>query len=112
MTRLELFLAFLMVAGGLFRLLWFLVRALGNWHAADDRLLATRAYHSVALGEWLLTLPLHLMVLLVGPLCGDRLQRLCHLPAWPLAPRMRGPRAPRHREFREPAPWTKGPLTG
>jgi hypothetical protein len=112
MTGTEGLLVFFLLAGGLFRLLWFLVRALGNWQATDDRLLASRLQHGVTLGEWLLTLPLHLMVLLVGPLFGDRLQRLCHLPTWPRTPRMRGPRAPRLREFREPAPWTKGPLTG
>lgn len=33
------------------------------------------------------------------------------LPAWPRAPRMRGPGKRRRRLFREPMPWTAGPNT-
>jgi len=34
---------------------------------------------------------------------------LFRLPDWPRAPRMRGPGKRRWREFREPAPWSRGP---
>ncbi|HEU4753521.1 MAG TPA: hypothetical protein VFU47_10480 [Armatimonadota bacterium] len=114
MENAELALAACMVLAGGVRLAWLLWRAAVACRAAREQAgVFSGPRTAVDLLEWTVAVPLFWLTVLLLPLVG-RLgpgRRLFTVPRWPLAPRMRGPRPRRLREFREPSPWTRGPMS-
>jgi hypothetical protein len=82
---------------------WVLFEEPAGVHPAVERL--------ARIGGRLVELPMDLLLLAVAPLAVNTVDRLARVPRWPRAPARRGPRGRRwrRREFREPAPWLRGP---